>query len=274
MNDNDQNSTVLVSDEEVLAEIEKDNGTKPLEETPKEEKTTVEETVPAEEAEESEEESDIDSEESEDEDAILDDSKQIPLAKFQKEKKKWKNQLEQLQKEFDSIKANPVHKESDNSDTIMALADKYAVNKDFLRELYGLIPKQSISQEDMLLIKEIREEMAAKKQARELEKKYLAEINSLKKDNPTLDLEDLNTSKLKKLKMENPQTPLSILFRAYKDEIILPKAKRGLESSSKEILDDKPNYSKMSEEDALKLSDEEFEKWAEAKGKNDTFLKK
>ena len=279
MLNNDQEPLVTVTDEEVMAEIEKDRGVTPPEETPeKEEQPKTEEPVPKEEEEteeEVEEEEESLDEESDENDSVpsIEEGKSIPLAKFQKEKKKMRSQMEAIQAELAELKANPSPKE-EKVESIEAIAEKYAVNKDFLRELYGALPKNTLSSEDIALIKEFKQDMIARREAKELEKQFLSEMTALKKQDPNFSPDDTNISKLKKLKGEFPSTPLAILYKAYKEDLTIAKPKKSLESSSKEIVTEKPNFSGMTEADALKLSDADFEKWVEEQEKKDSLLKK
>ena len=182
--------------------------------------------------------------------------------------------MENIQSELDTLKANPKSKDTSSTETVEVLAKKYGVNKDFLKELYGLMPKQKVSDEDLQLIKDLKDDMQTKKASKAFESKYVAEFKTLKKENPSLDSDDINTIKLKKLKTEYPDTPLSILFKAYKDSVIIAKGKRTLETSSKEMDSSKVEVKGLSEIEALKLSDADFEKWSNAKEKGDSFLKK
>lgn len=280
MNNNDQNPLIVVTDEEIMAEIEKDRGVTPPEETPeKEEQPKKEEPVPKEEEETEEEvveeEEELSDEESDDDNSVpsTEEGKSIPLAKFQKEKKKMRSQMEAIQAELAELKANPSPKE-EKVESIEAIAEKYAVNKDFLRELYGALPKNTLSNEDIALIKEFKQDMIARREAKELEKQFLSEMTALKKQDPNFSPDDTNITKLKKLKGEFPSTPLAILYKAYKEDLTIAKPRKPLESSSKEIVTEKPDFSRMTEAEALKLSDADFEKWMAEEEKKDSLLKK
>jgi len=141
------------------------------------------------------------------------------------------------------------------------LSKKYDVSADFLKELYGIIPKSSLSQDDALILREIKEERAKTKKLQEQEKIYNSELSKLQRDFSDIDFSLVNTAKLKELKTQYPTTPLDILFRANKDDLVTKPGRKTLEESSSMVIDESLDFDKMSDEEILNLKTADYEKF-------------
>jgi hypothetical protein len=276
MSNNDTDPTAITEQEvaEAIAKDEALENPNPIEEKPAELPSKEEEASSEEES--SEEESSDELSDDYDEESTANDSKQIPLAKFQKEKKKWKQQITDLQTEFEALKSKPAYEDTtaNNAEVIAKLSEKYNVNADFLKELYGILPKTSINQDDAAILREIKEERKKTKQAQEQERIYNLELAKLKKDSPTLDFDLVQVDKLKDLKTKYPTTPLDILFKAHKDVLVTKPGRKTLEESSSEVIDESLDFEKMTDDQILNLSSKDYEKFVAFKSAKENIFTK
>jgi len=200
-------------------------------------------------------------------------SRMIPLAKYQTKKKKWDEEKEELVNKISELeqKVNQVSSsvESTPDTKLDEIATKWHLDKELVKDLSQIVPKSSIPDDILEEINALREEKYLNEQKALIEANYQKELKELENNHPDIDFSLVDKDKLHELAFSPrfAHTDLETIYRAYKDSLVRPVAKKTFEQSGNIVQPEQQDYSHLTDENISKLSDEEFEKYMEAKGK-------
>jgi len=206
-------------------------------------------------------------------------SRMIPLAKYQTKKKKWEEEREELVNKISELeeKVNQVSSSVNSTQDarLDEIATKWNLDKQLLKDLSQIVPKASVPDDILEEINALREEKALNEQKALIESNYQKELKDLENNHPEIDFSLVDKDKLRELAFSPrfAHTDLETIYRAYKDSLVRPVAKKTFEQSGNIVQPEQQDYSRLTDESISKMSDEEFDKYMAAKGK-DGLLKK
>jgi len=208
-------------------------------------------------------------------------SRQIPLAKYQEKKKKLEAELQaerDKNRELEEkLKNSPQPTEAKEDTRLSDIAKKWKLDEELVKDLGSVFSKDSIPSDVLEEINELREEKRINERKQQVEDQYIKEFSELEKTFKDVDFTNIDKEKLKELAFSDKyaHTPLDVIFKAFKDDIQKPIKRAGAVEGYKPIEDvSVGDFSKMTDEDAMKLSDEDFDKFNEYKSRNGSLLRK
>ena len=195
--------------------------------------------------------------------------KAVPVAKYQGEKKKWKEKESTLLEEIETLKKNPNSTEKETDASLKELAEEYNLDEKFVDKLAANVgSKSKMSDEDRAKL----DFLSNKYETEKADTEFNEVIKKLATDYPDEPVKD-HMDKIKELAYTEGYLELStyeLWFRHIKPN--LPKVKKTSEKSrtvteSSDELDlTDPNL------DSTKLNDDQFDKWSDAQASKEKRL--
>ena len=199
-------------------------------------------------------------------------SRQVPLAKYQEKKSEWKEEKTRLMEENQRLKAELEKRNSQPAAEdirLSEIAQKWELDEELVKDLNQVFTKNSIPDDVLQEINELREEKMISKQKEAIENQYIEELSNLENTFQDVDFSLVDKAKLKELAFSPAysKTPLDVIFKAFKDDLIKPTPKKRVESSKPDKnWTDTKDITQYTDDDIAKMSDEEFDKYMDAKG--------
>lgn len=208
-------------------------------------------------------------------------SRNVPLAKYQTKKRKWQEEKEELSNKIEELekRLNTTHQQNPdvtNDSALEEIANKWNLDKDLVKDLGKAFSNKSLPDDVLKEIEELRNEKREREQREKIEEAYAQELESLSTSLKDVDMELVDLNKLKQLAFSDryAKTDLETIFKANRDDLIKPVAKKTFESSSNNEQPEAKDISKMTDADIPKMTDEEFDQYMEIKGKRGGLLSK
>lgn len=236
---------------------------------------------PAEEPQEEAEETSTEKKEEDPPEIKTEVSRNVPLAKYQTKKRKWQEEKEELSNKIEELekRLNTTHQQNPdatNDSALEEIASKWNLDKDLVKDLGKAFSNKSLPDDVLKEIEELRNEKRERDLHEKIEEAYAQELESLSISLKDIDMELVDLNKLKQLAFSDryAKTDLETIFKANRDDLIKPVAKKTFESSSNNEQPEAKDISKMTDADIPKMTDEEFDQYMEIKGKRGGLLSK